>query len=145
MAFDPNDKKAWRDFAHATGVLLGAALAEFEAEASSEAPSGCVFAFELMAAASDAAFHFPDGAVQAREGGMTANLRSHEGEMRLELQLVGYAALQDGAGHQARLRTRDGAIDQVLAFDQQGSVVCSFAEEASLRQSLSAFTVEILS
>jgi len=32
MGFDPNDKKAWRDFAHTTGVLLGAGLAEFEAQ-----------------------------------------------------------------------------------------------------------------
>jgi hypothetical protein len=150
MGFDPNDKKAWRDFAHTTGVLLGAALAEFEVETrqdSSPEDAGAdnVFVFQLMAAASDDAFHFADGAVQARGGEMTASLGAGKGEMRLELQLIGYTALRNGAGREARLRSEDGVVDQIVQFDELGSATCRLPDQPAVRQALNAFTVEILS
>jgi hypothetical protein len=150
MGFDPNAKKAWRDFAHTTGVLLGAALAEFEAEtreetAPQDAASDNMFVFELMAAASDDAFHFADGAVQARGGEMTASLGAGKGEMRLELQLIGYTALRNGAGRQARLRSENNVIDQIVQFDELGSATCRLPDQLAVRQALNAFRVEILS
>jgi len=150
MGFDPDDKKAWRDFAHTTGVLLGAALAEFEAgtrEDTEPQDTGAdnVFVFQLMAAASEDAFHFADGAVQARGGEMTASLSTGKGEMRLELQLIGYTALRNGAGRQARLRSEDGVVEQIVQFNELGSATCRLADHPAVRQALNAFRVEILS
>ena len=84
MAFDPKDKTAWRDFAHTTGVFLSSALAEFEARQKA-APPIRVFDFELLAAASEDAFHFLDGKLQAREGGMQASIEDSGGKLHLKL------------------------------------------------------------
>jgi len=76
---------------------------------------------------------------------MTASLKTDEGETRLELQLIGYAALTAGAGHQARLRSENGVVDQIVQFDELGSATCRLPDQLAVRQALTAFRVEILS
>lgn len=144
MAFDPKDNKTWHDFAHTTAVLLSSALAEFEAGRGSERASGRVFDFELLAAASEDVFHFTDGELLAREGGMQASIKGDGEHLRLELQLIGFASLEEGAGQNARLCSEDGTINEEMRFDKKGATACALADQAEVRRALARFTVEIL-
>jgi len=76
---------------------------------------------------------------------MTARLSTGGDGMRLELQLIGYTALRNGAGHEARLRSDDGVVDQIVQFDELGSATCRLPDQLAVRQALNAFRVEILS
>jgi hypothetical protein len=143
MSDEAKDAKLWRDFRHTMRVITASALAQHDLAATGgrAAPRVTTFTFDLLAAAAAADVRLPERRLSTGSE-LAAELDdSRAGEIRLSLQLKGFAALKENAGRPARLVSANGAIDYAFRFGDHGGAVCVLADMPEVRDGLKAFSV----
>lgn len=145
MTTRAKDARQWRDFAHTVSVLTANALAAHERTASG-APAALPaprFEFEVLAAAEEADAKLPGTEFLARGSALGATIEERPGELWINLQLKGFAALSEAAGREARLVSANGAIDYRFRFSDRGTAVCVVADTRQVREGLKHFSVAV--
>lgn len=145
------DKKRWRDFAH-TVLVLSARARNAQRESGRSSPRGehtqlpasrrFVRRFECnLLAAATSGFTLPKAEVLAEGGGLGITIDDRDNEIRVTLQLKGFAALTGYAGREARLVSADGAIDYAFRFSEGGTGLCVLANAPAVHTALSSLSV----
>jgi hypothetical protein len=151
MTEPPEDRKLWRDFAHTLTVAMASALAADDrarenAKQVLDLPTGRLpsgpptdrtkqFDIRLLAAAG-AEFVLPQQEILTPDGAVGVRFDPRAGEIRIHLQLKGFAALSGFADRAGRLTGGDGIIDHVFRFDQGGAALCVLADNPNVRAAL---------
>jgi hypothetical protein len=140
MTNQDNPGDAWRDFAHTVQVITASALARHHldaavgasmpatpASASAGFPPNRVvlkqFNITLLAASAATGFALPmtEFLVDGGTLGVLIDERTVKGEIRIVLQLKGYAAMQQSAGREAYVVSDNGSIDTIVQFSPRGA------------------------
>ncbi len=145
MSDDSRDAKRWHDFRHTALVLTASALAEHDlATAGGRArPRIATFAFDLLAAAGASDVKLPSELLSPGTDLAATFDFGRAGEIRVSLQLKGFAALKENAGRPARLMSANGAIDYAFRFGDRGAAICVLADTSAVRDGLKAFLVVV--
>ena len=64
---------------------------------------------------------------------------SENGELRVDVQAEGFAALSRVANRASRLRSRDGVVDLRIGFDSAGHALAVLADTPEVRRALAQF------
>lgn len=140
-----NNGPIWRDFLHTLDVLTASAQADLEAaEASATAPPARWrrgFTVELLAAAAPEGVVLPETEVLGEGAELGVHIVPSDFELRVTLQLQGFAALDRYGGQEARVVSANGAIDYRVRFSRSGAAVCALANTPGVREGLGKFLV----
>jgi hypothetical protein len=136
-------RKHWQDFAHTIRVVAASSLSR---HAQSPRPVLRQFTVTLLAASASTGISLPmtEFLVDGGALGVLVDDRSIKDEIRVVLQLKGYAALQQSAGRDVHVRSDNGAIDCVVQFSDRGAAVCVLEDLDEVRDGLFNFTVSTL-
>jgi hypothetical protein len=131
----PGGANPWHDFAHTVRVLTASSIARHDhtSFAIAARPVLRQFTVTLLAAAPSSGISLPmtEFLVDGGALGVLVDDRSTKDEIRVVLQLKGYAALQQSAG-------RD------VQFSDRGAAVCVLEDLHEIRDGLFNFTVSTL-
>jgi hypothetical protein len=141
------DARQWRDFLDALDALTAMAKGDVEAAAAARersSPGPCwrpAFAVELLAASRPEGVELPETEFLSESAELAVRIAISDFELRVTLQLQGFAALEEYAGREARLVSDNGAIDYRLRFSPLGAAVCALANKPAVREGLRSFKV----
>jgi hypothetical protein len=151
MTDTPADRKLRRDFAHTLTVTVASALAaddlahrrqkETADNVQGGRPSNLretrVRRFEIrLLAAAGTELALPRQEILTPDGAIGIRFEPSDGEIRVHLQLKGFAALSSFARRAGRLTGGDGVVDHVFRFDQDGAALCVLADSPVIRAAL---------
>jgi hypothetical protein len=144
-------RNKWQDFAHTVRVVAASSISRHELSHRANAttaprPVLRQFTVTLLAAAPSAGISLPmtEFLVDGGALGVLVDDRSIKDEIRVVLQLKGYAALQQSAGRDVHVLSDNGAIDCIVQFSDRGAAVCVLEDLDEVRDGLFNFTVSTL-
>lgn len=118
------------------------ALADLDAaELSADIEETPAFRITLLAAASSGGVELPDTEMLTEGSDLSVAIAPREGQLLVRLQLLGFAALEDYAEREARLKSENGAIDYRFRFSPSGGAMCELSDSAEIREGMKDFTV----
>jgi hypothetical protein len=135
------DNQEWRDFLRTLDVLTASAKADLEAEEASAPQWRPAFAVELLAAAHAEGVRLPETEILCEGNELAVQIAPSDFELRVTLQLQGFAALDQYGGQEARVVSANGAIDYRVRFSASGTAVCMLANKPKIREGLGKFSV----
>ncbi len=141
MTRDDEKTLPWRDFLYTLDVVTNSAVADLEAGTGNWVKG---FDVILLAAASEGGLKLPESEVLAEGSELGITMLSEGPEMKLNLQLQGFAALDTYGGRAARLVSENGAIDYRLRFSDGGAATCMLSDAPKVREGLGRFAVFFL-
>jgi hypothetical protein len=152
----------WGDFAHTVQVITASAVARHAMDvagggrvAASAGTGGRLpanrsivkqFNITLLAASAATGFALPMTEFLV-DGGMLGVLideRTVKGEIRIVLQLKGYAAMQQSAGREAYIVSDNGSIDTIIQFSPRGAAFFVLDDLPGVRAGLRNFKLMTL-
>jgi hypothetical protein len=129
----------WRRFGFTVQVVLAAAQAQEGSMALLQGIGRERFAFRLLAAAVSERATLPiEGWFDATRR-LRATCTVNGGEIRLQFQAEGFAALRRVAGRSARLAAKNGSFDVAIDFDGDGRALAVLADSDAVQQGLQFF------
>jgi hypothetical protein len=137
------ERKFWRDFAHTLTVTMASALAADDVARRDESLCTRTFEFTLLAATGQQGFVLPREERLTADGTMGLRFEEGPGEIRVLLQLKGFAAIAAFGGRTARLVSLNGAVYYEFRFDSRGAAACTLADDAHVREGLRGLRVAI--
>ena len=130
-----------RNLRFTTAVLLASALENEQRQIHGNRTVVMPLTFTLLAAANAPLMRFPEEGWRDANHLLAARVEAHDGELRLNLQAQGYAALNRVAGREARLTCPSGAIDQWFRFDARGYGLVVLRDQPEIQIALRHFQI----
>jgi hypothetical protein len=131
----------WRDFLRTLDALTASAKGDLEAADASDDGWRPAFDVELLAAASPDGISLPETEILCAGAELAARIAESDFELRLTLQLQGFATLDQYGGREARVVSENSAIDYRICFSASGAAVCLLANKPKIREGLGKFAV----
>jgi hypothetical protein len=131
----------WRRFGFTVRVILASAFAQEESMGQRQGidRERERFTFRLLAAATRQQAALPaEGWFDTRRA-LRATCAANHGEIRLQLQAEGFAALRQVARRSGRLVAENGSFNVAIGFDETGRSLMVLADSDTVRQGLCSF------
>jgi len=136
------EKRRWQQFLKHMDRLTAMALADLDArEILAQRDETPAFRFTLLAAAPAHGIELPDTEILSEGSDLSVSMTQEGDHLLVKLQLLGFAALEDYAGREARLKSSNRAIDYRFSFSLSGAATCLLSCRSDIREGLCDFAI----